>query len=97
MVFSYPSRKLTTLDSDLLRAEVEINPYQTIEELSNTLNQPLSAIQYHWIGKVSRASVLVPYDVFQENKINQSITCNLLLQRHNAGAYFDHLIIGDEK
>jgi len=41
---------------------MEANPCQTIEELSNTLNQPWSIIQEHLqqIGKVSRAGVLGP-------------------------------------
>ncbi|KOX77555.1 Histone-lysine N-methyltransferase SETMAR [Melipona quadrifasciata] len=42
---SYRSRRPTTLDNDILRAEVEANSCQTIEELSNTLNQPSSTIQ----------------------------------------------------
>lgn len=37
----------TTLDNDVLRAEVEANPYQIIEKLMNTLNQPCKTIQEH--------------------------------------------------
>ena len=37
---SYRSGRPTTIDNDMLRAEVEANPCQTIEELSNTFNQP---------------------------------------------------------
>ncbi|GFX10316.1 histone-lysine N-methyltransferase SETMAR [Trichonephila clavipes] len=41
----------------LFRAQVEANPYQTIKELSNALNQPWSTIQEHLqqIGKTNRA------------------------------------------
>ncbi|GFX67532.1 histone-lysine N-methyltransferase SETMAR [Trichonephila clavipes] len=41
----------------LLRAQVEENPCQTIEELSNSLNQPWSTIQEYLqqIGKLNRA------------------------------------------
>lgn len=35
---SFRSERPTTLDNDILRAEVEANPCQTIEELSNTFN-----------------------------------------------------------
>ncbi|GFS85424.1 histone-lysine N-methyltransferase SETMAR [Trichonephila clavipes] len=41
----------------LLRAQVDANPRQTIEELLNALNQPWSTIQEHLqqIGKTNRA------------------------------------------
>lgn len=96
---SYRSGRPTTLDNDVLRAEVEANPCQTIEELSNTLNQPWSTIQehLHQIGKVSRAGVWVQHNLSEENKANRSTICNLLLQRHNTEAFFDRLITGDEK
>ncbi|GFW05763.1 histone-lysine N-methyltransferase SETMAR [Trichonephila clavipes] len=43
----------------LLRAQVEANPCQTIEELSNALNQPCSTIQEHLrpIGKKKSRTV----------------------------------------
>ncbi|XP_043501569.1 histone-lysine N-methyltransferase SETMAR-like [Polistes fuscatus] len=96
---SYRSGRPSALDNDVLRAEVEANPCQTIEELSNSLNQPWSTIQEHLkqIGKVSRAGVWVPHNLSEQNKANRSITCNLLLQRHNTEAFFDRLITGDEK
>ncbi|KZC14201.1 Histone-lysine N-methyltransferase SETMAR [Dufourea novaeangliae] len=86
-------------DNDVLRAEVEANPCQTIEDLSNTLNQPWSTIHEHLqeIRKVSRAGVWVPHNLSGENKANRSTTCNLLLQRYNTEAFFDHLIIEAEK
>ncbi|CAK9820120.1 Histone-lysine N-methyltransferase SETMAR [Anthophora quadrimaculata] len=94
----YP-RRPTTLDNDMLRAEVEANPCQTIEELSNTLNQPWSTIQEHLqqIGKISRAGVWVPHNLSEENKANRSITCNVLLQRHHTEPFSDRLITVDEK
>ena len=60
---SYRSERPTTLDNDVLRTEVEANLCQTIEELSNTLNQHWSTIQEHLqqIGKVCRAGVWVPH------------------------------------
>ncbi|CAK1553161.1 unnamed protein product [Leptosia nina] len=72
---------------------------KTIEELSNSLNKPWSTIQEHLkqIGKVSRAGVWVPHNLSEQNKANRTITCNLLLQRHNTEAFFDRLITGDEK
>ncbi|KAL6417592.1 hypothetical protein ACFW04_012637 [Cataglyphis niger] len=44
---SYRPGRPTTLDNDMLRTEVKANPCQTIEKLSNTLNQPWSTIQEH--------------------------------------------------
>lgn len=38
--FYLRSRRPTTLDNNILWAEVKANPYHIIEELSNTLNQP---------------------------------------------------------
>ncbi|XP_035725548.1 histone-lysine N-methyltransferase SETMAR-like [Vespa mandarinia] len=99
----YPSaldvRRPTTLDNDILRPEVEANPYQTIAEFSNIINQPWSTIQEHLqqFGKISRAGVWVPHNLFEENKANRSITCNVLLQRHHTESFFDRLITGDEK
>ncbi|GFS61442.1 histone-lysine N-methyltransferase SETMAR [Trichonephila clavipes] len=40
---SHRSGRPTTLDNDVLRVQVEANPCQTIEELSNALNQPTLA------------------------------------------------------
>ncbi|KAL2722434.1 histone-lysine N-methyltransferase SETMAR-like, partial [Vespula squamosa] len=37
---SYRLRGSTILNNDVLRAEMKANPCQTIEELSNSLNQP---------------------------------------------------------
>lgn len=96
---SYRSGRPTTLDNDILRANVEANKCQTIEEMSNTLNQPWSTIQEHLrqIGKVSKANVWVPHKLSEGNKVNRMNTCQLLLQRHSAGAFFDRLIAADEK
>lgn len=82
---SYRSERPTILNNDMLRAEVEANPCQTIEKLSNTLYQPWSTIQEHLqqIGKICRARVWVSYNLFEENKTNRSITCNVLLQRQH--------------
>jgi len=78
----------------MLRAEGEANPCQTIEELSNTLNQPWLTIQEHLqqIGKISRADVWVPHNLSEENKANRSITCNILLLRHHTEPFFDRLM-----
>ncbi|GFX75083.1 histone-lysine N-methyltransferase SETMAR [Trichonephila clavipes] len=67
----------------LLMAQVEANPCQTIEYLTNNLNQPSSTIQelFQQIGKTIRAGVWVPYSLSEENRANRSTTCNLLLQR----------------
>ncbi|GFV98024.1 histone-lysine N-methyltransferase SETMAR [Trichonephila clavipes] len=49
----------------LLRTQVEANPCQTIEELSNYLNQPWLTIQEHLqqIGKTSREGVWIPHNL----------------------------------
>ncbi|GFU72476.1 histone-lysine N-methyltransferase SETMAR [Trichonephila clavipes] len=69
----------------LLRVQVEANTCQTIEELSNALNQPWSTIQEHLqqIGKTNRAGVWVPHNLSEENRANRSTTCNSLIQRYN--------------
>ncbi|GFV21440.1 histone-lysine N-methyltransferase SETMAR [Trichonephila clavipes] len=83
----------------LLRAQVEANPCQTIEELSNALNQPWSTIQEHLqqIGKTNRTVVWVPHNLPEENRANRSTTSNLLLQRYNTEPFFDRLITADKK
>ncbi|GFU77417.1 hypothetical protein TNCV_3497911 [Trichonephila clavipes] len=52
----------------LLRAQVEANPCQIIEELSNALNQPSSTIQerLQQIGKTNRAGVWVPHNLSEK-------------------------------
>ncbi|GFX23278.1 histone-lysine N-methyltransferase SETMAR [Trichonephila clavipes] len=64
--------------SGRVRAQVEAHPCQTIEELSNALNQPWLTIQEHLqqIGKTNRASVWVPHNLSEENRANRSTTCN---------------------
>ncbi|GFW51091.1 hypothetical protein TNCV_3593731 [Trichonephila clavipes] len=49
--------------------QVKANRCQTIEELSNALNQPLSTIQEHLqqIAKTSRAGVWVPHNLYEDN------------------------------
>ncbi|XP_047146310.1 histone-lysine N-methyltransferase SETMAR-like [Hydra vulgaris] len=93
-----PGRPMS-LDNNVLRAEVDANPCQTIEELSNTLNQPWSTIQehLHQIGKISRAGVWVPHNLSVQNKANRSNTCNALIQQHHAEPFLDRLVTGDEK
>lgn len=61
---------------------MEANPYQTIEELSNILNQYWTTIQGHLqqIGKVSSVGVWITHNLSEENKANGSTRCNLLLQ-----------------
>ncbi|GFU13520.1 histone-lysine N-methyltransferase SETMAR [Trichonephila clavipes] len=83
----------------LLRAQVEANPCQTIDELSNAFNQSWSIIQEHLqqIGQTNRAGIWVPHNLSEENIANRSTTCNLLLQRYNTEPFFDRLITADEK
>ncbi|GFW37186.1 mariner Mos1 transposase [Trichonephila clavipes] len=70
---------------------------QTIEELSNALNQPWSTIQKHLQNiKTNRAGVWVQHNLSEENRANRSTTCNLLLQRYNTGPFFDRLINADK-
>ena len=65
---SHRSGRPTTFDNDVLRAEVEANPCQTIEELSNTLNRPWSTVQEHcptqekWPAIVNRKGVILQHD-----------------------------------
>lgn len=84
--------KTNNFRHDMLREEMEANPCQTIQKLSNALNQTWSIIQEHLqqIGKVSSA-------LSEENRANRCTTCNLLLQCHNTEAIFDRLVTGDEK
>ncbi|GFX43315.1 histone-lysine N-methyltransferase SETMAR [Trichonephila clavipes] len=81
------------------RAQVEVNLCQTIEEMSNALNQRWLTIQEHLqqIGKINRAGVWVPHNLPEETKANRSTTCYLLLQRYNTETFFDRLITADEK
>ncbi|GFX16335.1 histone-lysine N-methyltransferase SETMAR [Trichonephila clavipes] len=83
----------------ILRAQVEANPCQIIEELSNALNQTWSTIEerLQQIGKTNRAGVWVPHNLSEKNRANRSTTCNVLLQRYNTEPFFDRLITADEK
>ncbi|GFU21116.1 histone-lysine N-methyltransferase SETMAR [Trichonephila clavipes] len=81
----------------LLSAQVEENPCQTIEELSNALKQPWSTIQEHLQSIGKTASVWFPHNLSEKNRASRSTTCNLLLQRYNTEPFFAHLITADEK
>ncbi|GFV23579.1 histone-lysine N-methyltransferase SETMAR [Trichonephila clavipes] len=83
----------------LLRVQVEANPRQTIEKLSNALNKPWSIIQEHLqqIGKTNRAGAWVPHNMSEGNRANRSTICNVLLQRYNTEPLFGRLITADAK
>uniref|UniRef100_A0AAF5DET3 Mos1 transposase HTH domain-containing protein n=1 Tax=Strongyloides stercoralis TaxID=6248 RepID=A0AAF5DET3_STRER len=75
-----------TVDNDILQAIVEANPYQTIKELSVKLNSPWSTIQEH-----------MKHNLSEENKVNRSSICNLLLQRHDTEPFLGRLVTGSKK
>ncbi|XP_015184625.1 PREDICTED: histone-lysine N-methyltransferase SETMAR-like [Polistes dominula] len=96
---SHRSGRPQILDNDVLKAEIEVNPYKTIKELSNTFGMPWSTIQEHLkhIGKKSKTGVWVPHSLQEQYKIDRFLICNLLLQRHHTESFFDNLITAGEK
>lgn len=87
------------LDNDLLRSAVEMDPRQTIEELSETLNSSWSTVQEHLkqIGKVNRVGVWVPHQLSAENKAQRSTICNFLLSKQEKEPFIHRIVTGDEK
>lgn len=65
---SYRSGRPTSLDNNMLRVEVEANPCQTMEELSNTLNQLWSRNIYSRLKNIIRAGVWVSTICPKRNK-----------------------------
>lgn len=50
-----------------------------------------------YIGKLRRAAVEIVHNLSEDNRDNRSTVYNLLLQRHNAEAFYHDLITKDEK
>ena len=82
----------------MLRAGEKANPSQKIDELSNNLKNPQSTIQERLLKnrKINREGVWILQKQSEENKANQFITCNLLIQ-WNTEEFFDLSTFGDGK
>lgn len=85
---SYSSRsgRPATFDNDMLRAEMEANPCQTVEEIWSVLTQ---TIHLRSIGKVCRARVWVHQNLSVKKRANRSTLRNALLERHPTDPFFD--------
>jgi histone-lysine N-methyltransferase SETMAR len=87
------------LDNDLLRAEVEADPRQTIQELADKLNSRYSTVQEHLqqIGKSYRQGQWVPHELSAENKAQRSLICSSLATRQERDPFLNRIVTGYEK
>lgn len=86
-------------DEDELRAVVEEDPTQTIEEISQRTNTSWASVQRHLksIGKFQHSGKWVPYNLSDSNKSLRSSICRMHLNRHEKEPFFDCFITADEK
>ncbi len=82
------SGRPVVLDNDVLRAEVESDPRQTIQELAEKLNTPWSTVKdhLHQIGKVNRRGIWVPHQLSAEIKAMRTKTDPTKDQRPGLGS-----------
>jgi len=87
------------VDNDVLRALVESDPEQTIEDLANSMNVSSNAIHVHLhqIGKKCRAGVWVPHELSDNQKSVRITICNSLLIRHKKCSFLEQIVTSDEK
>ena len=93
------SGRPSALDNNELRALVELNPRQTIEDMAQTFGCSWSTIQEHLlaIGKHYRVGKWVPHKLSEENKQMRISTCQSLLIKHEKEHFLRSLVTGDEK
>jgi len=93
------SGRPTELDDDMLKAIVELDPRQSIQELSDKLNSSWSTVQEHLakIGKVSRQGIWIPHNLTENNKLTRLTICISLLSRQQSDPFLHRIITGDEK
>lgn len=89
----------SVVDNDVLKAIIEADPRQTLEELSVLLNCGVSSVWNHMkeIGKINRCGVWVPHDLTPEQKNNRVQICHSLFIRHLKEPFFKWIVTGDEK
>ena len=77
------SKRPTNLDDNALKALVESDPCQTIQELSDKLHSSWSTVQEHLqkIGKVNRDCIWLHHQLSANKKAQWCTICNILLTR----------------
>ena len=87
------------LDNDALRAAVEANPMQTVEELARELHVTHSTVHRHLqdLWYVSKLGKWVPHALTPQQKQQRVDICSFLLTRDRREPFLDMLVIGDEK
>ena len=87
------------LNSDDLRTVVNANPFQSCQNIAQTINSSTSTVFQHLkeIGKVSKFVKWVPHQLTEKQQIERVNIANSLLTRQHAVDFLDKDITGDEK
>ncbi|CAK9820142.1 Histone-lysine N-methyltransferase SETMAR, partial [Anthophora quadrimaculata] len=87
------------LDDDILKAMVDSDPRQTIEELSLKIGCPWSTVQDHLrrIGKLYRQGIWVPRELTETALDQRRTICASLLFRYEVDPFLRRIVTEDEK
>lgn len=93
------SGRRSMVDEDALRAVVEEDPRQTLDELQERIGIDRTTIFRHIkaMGKTSKAGVWVPHQLTEGNKLQRASICNSLLSRNKNDPFLERIVTGDEK
>jgi [histone H3]-lysine36 N-dimethyltransferase SETMAR len=91
-------RPATVMNKDLQQL-LEEDPGQSSRQLGEQLgcHQKTVLRHLHELGKVHKASVWVPHQLTEDNKLQRVTTCMSLLSRHNCEPFLNRIIAADEK
>ena len=78
---------------------LDIDPCQTLEELSAALDVDRSTVgkRLHALGMVQKAGNWVPHELKERDIERRLVTCEMLLQRQERKGFLHRIITGDEK
>lgn len=93
------SGRSTEIESDDIKAIVDVNPTQTVREIATRLKISHTSVEKHLhkIGYVSRLNVWVPHKLTEANLTARISICDLLLKRQEKHPFLRNLVTGDEK
>lgn len=88
-----------TLKNEDLQQLLEEDPGQSSHQLGVQLGCDHKTVvrHLHELGKVHKATVWVPHQLTEDNKLQRVTICSSLLSRHNSAPFLNRIIAADEK
>ena len=86
------------LNDEDLEALIKINPFITLDEMSDELDAPRSTIydSLKRMGKVNKTGSYVPHFLTENDKKKRLTICRKLILRNSTRPFLERLITGDE-